>query len=159
MEVAATEQQRSKRQRGAGFPKGVSGNPKGRAAIRERADDLFGIMSADFAPLSAVDEVLLRQACLLLARSQRVHRLRDVDAGIRLSSEARRILAGLRKSATRRESETPSLAAYLAETYGKGPPSSASGAPAAQDREEAAEEPGDGRRTGGLPVGDGEAAK
>ena len=53
MEVAALEQQR------AGFAKGTSGNPKGRAAIRERARELYAIMAPDFGELSATDQVLL----------------------------------------------------------------------------------------------------
>jgi hypothetical protein len=100
MDIAATEQP-NKRRRGDGrpFPRGFSGNPKGRAAIRARAAELFGIMAGDFAPLSAVDTVLLNQACLLLARSERVHRVRDIDVGLRMSGEARRLLQALRKRA------------------------------------------------------------
>jgi hypothetical protein len=157
MEVAATEQQRSKRQRGAGFPKGVSGNPLGKALVRARADELFGIMSADFGELSAVDEVLLKQACLLLARSERVHRVRDIDVGVRMSGEARRLLQSLqRKRDKRRGSEQPSLSEYLRETYGA--PAS-DGAPlAAQNRDQAAEEPSADRRTSEPPSGSTEAA-
>ena len=101
MEVAATEQPNKPRRRdGRPFPKGFSGNPKGKAALRERAAELFGIMAPDFAPLSAVDTVLLNQACLLLARSERVHRVRDIDVGVRMSGEARRLLQVLRKNAS-----------------------------------------------------------
>jgi hypothetical protein len=93
MEVATLEQQR------AGFAKGTSGNPKGRAAIRERAAELYAIMAPDFGELSATDQVLLNQACLLLARSERVHRVRDIDVGVRMSGEARRLLQALRRRA------------------------------------------------------------
>jgi hypothetical protein len=100
MEVAANEQLLSKlRRRGDGFPKGFSGNPKGKAALKARSAELFGIMAPDFAPLSATDEVLLRQACLLLARSERIARVRDIDVGVRMSGEARRLLQALRKNA------------------------------------------------------------
>jgi hypothetical protein len=120
MEVAASEERREKRQRvrGRPFAPGTTGNPKGRAAIRERADELYGIMAADFDHLTATDAVLLRQASLLLARSQRVHRRQDIEAAIRMSSEARRLLSTLRKRDRRqRESETRLLSEYLTATY------------------------------------------
>jgi hypothetical protein len=111
MEVADTEQKRRL------FLKGMSGNPKGRAAISERAQKLFSLMAADFGALSAVDTVLLNQACLLLARSERVHRVRDIDVGLRMSGEARRLLSSLRKPSARRpESE---LQEYLRATHGE----------------------------------------
>ena len=118
MEVAASEQ-RDKPRRGQGRPfvAGMSGNPKGRRAIRERASELFAIMSPDFDELSATDTVLLNQACLLLARSERVHRVRDIDVGVRMSGEARRLLLTLqRKRDRRRDAERPSLSEYLAAT-------------------------------------------
>jgi hypothetical protein len=101
MEVAAIEQQGNERRRVVGrpFPKGVSGNPHGRRALRERIEKLYATMTGDFGPLSATDEVLLRQACLLLARSERVHRRKDLDSAIRMSGEARRLLESLRKHA------------------------------------------------------------
>jgi hypothetical protein len=76
-------------------------------------------MAADFASLSAVDEVLLRQACLLLARSERVHRTTDVEAAIRMSSEARRLLQSLKRNRQPGSAE-PSLQAYLSATYPEG---------------------------------------
>jgi hypothetical protein len=54
-------------------------------------------MSADFGEMSAVDTVLLRQACLLLARGERVHSVKDADVGLRMSGEARRLLLTLRR--------------------------------------------------------------
>ena len=100
MDVAGNEQLLTRaRRRGPGFLKGISGNPKGKAALKARSAELFGIMAPDFAPLSATDEVLLRQACLLLARSERIARVRDIDVGVRMSGEARRLLQALRKNA------------------------------------------------------------
>jgi hypothetical protein len=130
MEVAASEQRNEKqhRVRGRPFASGVSGNPKGRAAIRERAAKLYAIMAPDFGELSATDTVLLNQACLLLARSERVHRMRDIDVGVRMSGEARRLLLSLqRKRGRERESEQPTLSTYLDAAY--------LGAEAAEQRE------------------------
>jgi hypothetical protein len=94
MDATANEQQilRKALRRGWSFPKGFSGNPKGKAALKVRAAELFGIMAPDFGELSAVDTVLLNQACLLLARSERIARVRDIDVGVRMSGEARRLL-------------------------------------------------------------------
>jgi hypothetical protein len=113
MEVARADQSTRKPHR---FAPGVSGNPKGKAAVRERADELFQTMAPDFGTLSATDEVLLRQACLLLARSERVHRVRDIDVGVRMSGEARRLLAGLQRKRDRskRDSGASALQEYLA---------------------------------------------
>jgi hypothetical protein len=117
MEVAVTEQ-RPKPRRGQGRPfvAGVSGNPKGRAAIKARAAELFATMAPDFGKLSATDEVLLRQAALLIARSERTYRKQDAEAAIRMSSEARRLLSSLRRRDRERES-AESLTEYLAVTY------------------------------------------
>jgi hypothetical protein len=120
LEIAASEQRGEKRHqvRGRPFARGISGNPKGRAAIRERAAELYATMAPDFGELSATDTVLLNQACLLLARSERVHRVRDIDVGVRMSGEARRLLLSLqRKRGRERDAERPSLSEYLAATY------------------------------------------
>jgi hypothetical protein len=98
------------------WPPGTCGNPLGSKLLNARADALFGEIRGDFADdLSAVDTVLLRQACRLLARGER---LRDPDAAVRLSSEARRILAALKRK--RAEQTGPSLAEYLASRRGGG---------------------------------------
>jgi hypothetical protein len=82
--ASATEQQGNERGRiGRPFPKGVSGNPHGKRAIRQRVEELYATMAVDFGPMSATDVVLLWQACLLLARSERVHRRMDIDNAIR----------------------------------------------------------------------------
>jgi hypothetical protein len=107
--IAAVSQPPDKPRRGPGFPNGVSGNPRGRAAIRERAAELYAIMAPDFGEMSAVDTVLLRQACTLLARSERIHRHRDIDVALRMSGEARRLLQALRRRIPERAApaETP----------------------------------------------------
>ena len=95
------------------WPKGVSGNPSGAALNRvaARTAELVDSMVGDFDALSAIDRALLNQACLLLARSERMRRTRDADAAIRMSSEARRILASVRKRA--RPPATPTPTEYL----------------------------------------------
>jgi hypothetical protein len=159
METAANEQRR--RVAGVPFPKGMSGNPKGKALVLARAAELFEIMAVDFADLSAVDNVMLRQACLLLARAERIHRVRDVDVAMRMSGEARRLLMALRPKRKASQAAQPqSLAEYLSATYGgDGAPASDSGAPVAQSSDEAAEEPSRRERTSGAANGPGEAAE
>lgn len=91
---------------------GESGNPLGSRLLNARADAIFTEVRGDFVDdLSAVDTVLLRQACRLLARGER---LRDPDAAVRLSSEARRILASLRRKASKQVPED-TLADIVAE--------------------------------------------
>ena len=97
------------------WPPGTSGNPLGSKLLTARADAIFGEVRCDFADnLSAVDTVLLRQACRLLARGER---LRDPDAAVRLSSEARRIIAALRRSAPKPAAVT--LEEHLRATAGE----------------------------------------
>jgi hypothetical protein len=118
MEAAGTvavPKQASERRPGQFLP-GTSGNPLGKASIRERAIALFNAMAGDFggAEMSAVDTVLLRQACMLIARSERVHRAKDIDASIRQSGEARRLLATLRRHASAPPTKPLSLDEHLA---------------------------------------------
>jgi len=51
-------------------------------------------MLGDFGSLGPTDCILLERASFLLARSER---LRDADVSMRMSGEARRIIASLRK--------------------------------------------------------------
>jgi hypothetical protein len=95
MDIAAPEPRR--RAPVAGFQKGNSGNPHGKAWIRVRAAELFAEMAVDFGTLGAVETVLLRRAALLLARSERIRSSRDADVSLRMSSEARRTLMTLRR--------------------------------------------------------------
>jgi hypothetical protein len=100
MEPAAIAQPSTQRRRGRPFEPGVSGNPKGDVAktIRGRAAELRAVIVSDLnEALPAIDSVLLDRACILLARSERLHRTKDVDAGIRMTSEARRLLMALRR--------------------------------------------------------------
>jgi hypothetical protein len=100
------------------YKPGQSGNPLGPKILTERAAALFDTVVPDFPALSATDTVLLKQACRLLARSER---MRDPDASIRMASEARRTLDGLRRrQASKREQEQKGseLSAYLAAQYG-----------------------------------------
>jgi hypothetical protein len=94
-----TRRCRDGRVRGIGRPflKGGTGNPYGKSLIRARVEELYAKMAGDFEPMTATDEVLLRQACFLLARAERVHRHADNDNAIRMSGEARRVLEGLRR--------------------------------------------------------------
>jgi hypothetical protein len=89
----------AKKGRGPGRPfrKGIAANPRGNAAINDRAAALFSTIAPDFGELSATDTVLLRRAALLLARSERIHRVRDIDVALRMSGEARRLLQSLRR--------------------------------------------------------------
>jgi hypothetical protein len=116
--AVAVAEQENPRSRAGRFSPGVSGNPKGAAVDRvaDRAGELFQAMSAELGTLSAIDHALLKQACLLLARSERLKRARDADAAVRLSSEARRILASLRKHATPAKAPQQVLRDYLRET-------------------------------------------
>jgi hypothetical protein len=101
MESAATTQASKQRPRGRPFAPGVSGNPRGDVmkTIRARAAELRATIVTDDlkGALSAIDNVLLDRAVLLLAKSERLHMTKHVDAGIRMTSEARRILQSLRR--------------------------------------------------------------
>jgi hypothetical protein len=79
------------------FMKGASGNPSGRQAVRSRAAELFAAMAADFGELNGIDAAMLNQACLLLARAERIKAIKHADASVRMSSEARRLVETLRR--------------------------------------------------------------
>jgi hypothetical protein len=95
------------------YPKGVSGNKAGRPNIRVRADEIFVALSADFGKLNQTDTLILRQASMMISRSESISSVRHADAAIRLSSESRRLLLMLRRHAPRRADEA-SLADLLA---------------------------------------------
>jgi hypothetical protein len=84
--VATTEQTKPPYQ---GFAKGTSGNPAGRANVRTRAADLFGVLRGDFGELNATDTLVLQQAAMMFARSEALSGVKHADAAIRLSSEGR----------------------------------------------------------------------
>jgi hypothetical protein len=96
---------------------GESGTPLGPQRLNVRTQEVFDEIRGDFVEdLPAVDVVLLRQACRLLARGER---LRDLDAAVKLSAEARRIITALPRKA-RQERNGRTLAAYLASRDGGG---------------------------------------
>jgi hypothetical protein len=97
-QVAVTKQSDTQRPRVRGRPwaPGQSGNPSG-SRVNTRASVLFDEIAAELGgaeALSAIDRTLLLQAARLLMRSQRI---KEPDAAIRMSSEARRTLEGLRR--------------------------------------------------------------
>jgi len=65
-------------------------------------------MVVDFGELGPTDRILLERAGFLLARSERLH---DADVAMRMSAEARRIIASLRKRVptSSRSRDMPSL--------------------------------------------------
>jgi hypothetical protein len=84
--------------RGRPWPPGTSGNPLGATAYRRSAAELFAEVVTDFGGvdgLSATDRVLLAHGCRLLVRASRV---RDHDIALRMSGEARRVLAALKRA-------------------------------------------------------------
>ncbi len=83
---------------GRPFPPGVSGNPSG-MRVSKHALQLFTEIADEYGgeqALSAIDRALLLQAARLLVRAQR---LKDADAAIRMTGEARRLLESLRRNA------------------------------------------------------------
>jgi hypothetical protein len=79
------------------WPKGTSGNPSGQHVVEQLGAELYETMRADFDRLNKIDETLLRQASLLLARAQRPKC--QPDACIRMTAVAHRIIAALRPHA------------------------------------------------------------
>jgi hypothetical protein len=152
--AAAPEQHDAQRPRVVGRPwkSGQSGNPSGSRVLNQRIADLFNTLAADFggeAALSAIDRALLMQSCVLLTRAQRT---RDVDAAVRLTSEARRGLMALRRHAVAPR-EGPTLAEYLADKYG---PPAADVATNAPDDEPAVYGAGEERLTSEAPTDNGD---
>jgi hypothetical protein len=95
------------------YGKGHSGNRAGRMNVRARAAELFDELRGDFGELTRTDQVLLRQATMMIARSEALSGVKHADAAIRLSSEGRRLLMSLRRHAPKRDSSEVSLASYL----------------------------------------------
>lgn len=91
----------------------------GRKPIKIRVEELFAEMAPDFGELSGVDTRLLRQACLLLARSETCRNVRDGDVCLRMTGEARRILSALRRHAAPKP-PGPSLYERLASAQSAG---------------------------------------
>jgi hypothetical protein len=97
---------------------GQGGNPRGRINIRARAAELVTTLSADFPGLGVTDQIILKQAAMMIARSESISSVRHADAAIRLSSESRRLLLMLRRHAPKRDS-VPSLEQYLREEHSR----------------------------------------
>jgi hypothetical protein len=113
MELATTKSSDDPpRPKYTGFKKGVSANPAGRRPIKTRVNELFDGMVVDFGELAATDVVLLKQACLLIARSEAARNIKDADICLRMTGEARRILSALRRHAPPKSA--PSLYERLA---------------------------------------------
>jgi hypothetical protein len=97
--VELARQEQANPPRRIGFAPGVSGNPSGRRFLKDRADALYRIMAADLGPATPTDEILLRHAAMLIARAERIYSRKDIDAACRMSGEARRLIATLRRHA------------------------------------------------------------
>jgi hypothetical protein len=93
VEVAETEQDARPQWVGGRYPPGYSGNPSG-SKIPKRQRELIAAMSPEFGgdAMSSVDKAELAAACRLMARAER-----EKNAPAALTSEARRILQGLRR--------------------------------------------------------------
>jgi hypothetical protein len=84
---------------------GQSGNKRGRISIRARAAELVEMLAPDFGKLGPTDTVLLKQAAMMIARSESISSVRHADAAIRLSSESRPLLSQLRRHAPKHSSK------------------------------------------------------
>jgi hypothetical protein len=76
---------------------GVSGNPNGLKAVRIKVDALFNELAGEIeqsGALSVVERVMLENACSLIVKAQRTTKVGD---SVRASSEARRVIEGLRE--------------------------------------------------------------
>jgi hypothetical protein len=97
---------------GTPYPKGVSGNPLGRALLSRRAQQLVDEMARDFGgydALTGVQRTMLRSACTLFARAEKSS---NVDEAVRMTNCAVRVLGNLRNG---RRKHTPiSLDEHLA---------------------------------------------
>jgi hypothetical protein len=87
------------------YGKGQSGNRRGRVNIRARSIEIYATLRNDFGELNATDTLILKQAAMMVARSESISSVRHADAAIRLSSESRRLLLMLKRHAPKRDSE------------------------------------------------------
>jgi len=114
---ASDEPEKSRRP--FGFQPGKSGNPSGNRYLKDQAAALFDAMNADLGPLTKTDEILLKQACLMLAKSSRIsgRDRANIDVAVRLHSEARRTITALRRrlAASSAPAKPVSLDEHLAE--------------------------------------------
>jgi hypothetical protein len=135
------------------------GEIDGRSATARRYRDLIAALIAEHGSEPTISELsTIRAAAALIVKGEQLQcaivRGDSVaaDEVVRLSSEARRLLAGLqRKRDRKRDAEQPDLRAYLQQTYGA--PASDGAPPVAQDGEQAAEVPSPRERTSTAPDG------
>jgi hypothetical protein len=100
------------------WPRGKSGNPHGTRGVKTLAAALFAELAPQFEPLDAAERVLLQQACVLSVRARRIG---DPDAAVRMASEARRTLEGLKRARLKSPQAQPgSFAAHIAELTERG---------------------------------------
>jgi hypothetical protein len=109
------EARRSRRAGGSPWPKGVSGNPFGIVAYRERAAGMLAAFIADFTidhgrEPSVAETAVLKTAAGFMARADTA---RNPDAATKLANSATRLRASLRKRADAPRNE-PTLAEILA---------------------------------------------
>jgi hypothetical protein len=116
--AAGRAAKRQARLRAVGFQPGQSGNPAGGRLLKDQAEALYRTMAADIRPQTPTDEILLRQASLMLAKAARFTTRKDADSAVRLVSEARWTIATLRRHIPKRGEQEESLAGYLASRYG-----------------------------------------
>jgi hypothetical protein len=98
----------------------------GRTLEARRYRQLVAQFTAEIgSPLSAIEETMVSQAAALIVKSEAIQTAivagedADADQAIRLSSESRRLLEGLRaKAAKNKPTGGPTLAEYLATKYG-----------------------------------------
>jgi hypothetical protein len=109
-----TGDEAEKPRRPFGFQPGRSGNPSGNRYLKDQAAALFETMSGDLGPLTKTDEILLQQACLMLAKASRIsgRDRQNVDVAVRLHSEARRTITSLRRRVAKVPG-SPGLDEYL----------------------------------------------
>jgi hypothetical protein len=120
--VAEQENPQQPKLRGRPWPKGVSGNPRGRT-LGKRYLTLFADLARDLggeAALTGIERALLGQAVGLMLRAERV---KDTDDAVRLANASARLLANLRN--TKRERQATPARSALREYLDTLPPDEA----------------------------------
>ncbi len=87
-----TDSEQRTKQRGRPWPPGVSGNPGGQRAMRDRAAQTFGELVSERGgemALQPTDLLRLQQAALLIERSKRT---RDAGVAVKAANAADRLL-------------------------------------------------------------------
>jgi hypothetical protein len=96
--------------------------PDGRTLQVKRYHELIRDFTADIgAPLSSLDEALLGQAAALIVKAELIQTAivsgqdADVDDAVRLASESRRILEGIKAKSAKAKPPAPTIHDLLAE--------------------------------------------